>query len=378
MGHIYTPGLKVTEYTTIRKRRILPLKGEVVVKQGDKVKPTDIIAKTDLPGNVEQVNVANLLGCDPEDLKHFMQLKEGDEVKKDQVVARNKGILGTGLFKTSVKSPLTGSIESISQVTGNVLFRALPVPIVTTAYVEGVVEEIVPEEGAVIKTEASFIQGIFGIGGERHGEIVVMTKDNSQDLTENMIGDEHRGKVLVCGRKVTSGAFKKAMRVGVHAIVAGGVDDRDLREILGYDIGVAITGSEDVETSIVTTEGFGEIPMAMKSFELLKKFEGREASVNGATQIRAGVIRPEIIVTQSQPPEGFVPDDKSKEIGLDIGSMVRVIRYPYFGRIGEVTALPPELQVLESESKARVLEVQFDDGERATVPRANVETIENS
>jgi len=35
------------------------------------------------------------------------------------------------------------------------------------------------------------------------------------------------------------------------------------------------------------------------------------------------------------------------------------------------------LQVLESESKARVLEVEFDGGTRAVVPRANVEMIED-
>jgi len=53
-----------------------------------------------------------------------------------------------------------------------------------------------------------------------------------------------------------------------------------------------------------------------------------------------------------------------------------VIREPYFGRIGRVTALPPELQKLETEAMVRVLEVEFDDGTRATIPRANVELIE--
>jgi len=53
-----------------------------------------------------------------------------------------------------------------------------------------------------------------------------------------------------------------------------------------------------------------------------------------------------------------------------------VIREPYFGKLGEVSALPPLLQKLETESKARVLEVEFEDGTKAIIPRANVETIE--
>ena len=66
----------------------------------------------------------------------------------------------------------------------------------------------------------------------------------------------------------------------------------------------------------------------------------------------------------------------AETIGLTEGYPVRVIRQPYFGRLGKVSALPPELQKLESESTARVLEVQFSDGTKAIIPRANVEMLE--
>ena len=42
-----------------------------------------------------------------------------------------------------------------------------------------------------------------------------------------------------------------------------------------------------------------------------------------------------------------------------------------------MTDLPSPLHKLESESKARVLEVEFEDGSKAIVPRANVEMIED-
>ena len=59
-----------------------------------------------------------------------------------------------------------------------------------------------------------------------------------------------------------------------------------------------------------------------------------------------------------------------------VGAPVRVIRDPYFGLLGSVGALPPEPRVLESGSKARVLEVRLDRGESVIIPRANVELIE--
>jgi hypothetical protein len=69
--------------------------------------------------------------------------------------------------------------------------------------------------------------------------------------------------------------------------------------------------------------------------------------------------------------------DEEDNGGLAIGAPVRAIRDPYFGLIGSVSALPHEPQVLESGSRARVLEVTFETGKSATIPRANVELIES-
>jgi len=59
-----------------------------------------------------------------------------------------------------------------------------------------------------------------------------------------------------------------------------------------------------------------------------------------------------------------------------VGSFVRVIRQPWFGRLGCVVELPAELAALDTEARVRVLVVEFaDDRTRATVPRANVERL---
>ena len=65
MAHAYTPGLRVAKKTIVRKKRILPLKGEVLKKVGDEVSRDEIVARTELPGNVRTVNVVNLLGVMP-------------------------------------------------------------------------------------------------------------------------------------------------------------------------------------------------------------------------------------------------------------------------------------------------------------------------
>ena len=60
---------------------------------------------------------------------------------------------------------------------------------------------------------------------------------------------------------------------------------------------------------------------------------------------------------------------------LLVGTPIRVIREPYFGRLGLVTELPAQLVVLESGTEVRVLRAKLDDSEEVTVPRANVEIM---
>jgi hypothetical protein len=191
-----------------------------------------------------------------------------------------------------------------------------------------------------------------------------------------MITPEMRGCVVIGGARMHGETVRKAIAAGVSALVSGGIDDEDLKAVLGYDLGVAITGSEQIGLTLIVTEGFGDIAMAERTFQLLAAHEGEAAAVNGATQIRAGVMRPEIVIPLSRgASEG--PDQAARVMAapLEVGASVRIIRDPYFGVLGSVAALPPEPQVLGSGSKARVLEVTTASGEQLVVPRANVEII---
>ncbi len=374
MATAYTPGLTVTRRTTHRVRRQLPIPGQVLVEAGRIVDARDIVAETHMPGEVTPVNVANLLALPAADVLECMLKKEGEPVKAGQPLARTKGIFG--LFKKTLKSRATGTVESISGVTGQVMIRGEPDPVQVRAYVSGTVVEVLPSEGVVVEAEVTFVQGIFGIGGEAYGCIVMACASQDQELTADLIKPVMKGCIVVGGARMTDEAIKRAREVGAAAVVSGGIDDHDLKEFLGYDLGVAITGSEDVGLTLVIAEGFGEIAMAQRTFELLSSRAGADASVNGATQIRAGVMRPEIIIPLPEQEQARKGKKRSTDSQLKVGRPVRIIRDPYFGLIGEVRALPPEPRALDSGSKARVLEVKFDSGESVVIPRANVELIE--
>src|SRR3989475_2433814 len=78
-------------------------------------------AETRLRGDVTSVNAVNQLGITPAELKSYMLKKEGDAVKQGEPIALAKSLFG--LLKTEVKSPIDGTIETVSSITGQVLLR---------------------------------------------------------------------------------------------------------------------------------------------------------------------------------------------------------------------------------------------------------------
>ena len=373
MAHAYTPGLKVLQHSKVRKERRLPIKGEVKMKKGDIVQADDIIAKTNLPGNVHMIKVANRLNISPADIHDVLTVKEGDYLKKGDMVGETQGLFG--FFKSELRSPVSGQVESISDVTGQIVMREEPLPVEVDAYVSGTVSDIIMDEGVVIESDAAYVQGIFGIGGEARGNLEIVSISRNDELRIEDINESHSDKIIVGGSFVSIEAYKKALKLNVRGIVVGGFNYFDLEEVLGYRLGVAITGTEDLATSLVVTEGYGNIKMSDRTFDLLKTHNGKFVSINGATQIRAGVIRPEIVIPLNG---NDIPNDvdiDKERLGIEEGSLVRVIRAPYFGKIGNVTGLPPELQQMESETMVRVAQVNID-GDDIVIPRSNLEMLE--
>jgi len=370
MSKSYTPGLKVLKNTKVIKNRLLPLKGKVHVNIDDSVDSNTIVASTEIPGNVHMLNISNELNIDANQILDCMFIKEEDYVSKGQVIAQNKGIFG--LFKSEVKAPVDGQVMNISKITGQVVISEKPLPINVDAYIPGKVTDVYDKEGVLINSLGTFIQGIIGIGGEKKGIIKMLVENPSDKIDVSMISDSLKDDIIICGSYIDYDIYQKAKAAGVKGIVCGGVDYDVVSKILGYSLGVAITGTENT-TTLILTEGFGEIYMAQRTFNLLKDNENKMASINGATQIRAGVLRPEIFITSDS--ENHSQNFSEDDLIISEGSIVRVIREPHFGRLGKIINLPYELVEMKSETKVRVAEIEFDDNSKEIIPRANLEVI---
>ncbi|MBX6723792.1 MAG: hypothetical protein IRY92_11260, partial [Dactylosporangium sp.] len=316
-----------------------------------------------------KVDVAFDIGCRPRDVRNFLTVKLGQEIKKGGMLAK-KGE-ASAFFTKCCYAPVSGIVESVDDQTGIVTISRPFKEVVVKAYIKGTVVEKIEGRGVVVETPAARLTGIFGLGGERHGVIRVLTERHDQPLTPDLIDDSCKGQIVVGGAQATDEALAKAVQVGCAGVIAGTAHYLNLVKSLGVKLGVGITGTEDVDITVILMEGFGSLAMREQAFRALQALDGREASINGATQVRAGAIRPEIIVPF---PEHAGEGEAAAQADEDfhVGQRVRLINEPYFGLVGTIREMPREDMVVETEARVPVASV--DVGDRVVVvPRKNME-----
>ncbi len=279
----------------ISKTRHLPTKGEVYVSKGDTVQPDTIIARGTVPNpDLHELKLFQQLRVDPDSVKNYLTKTEGDPVSRDEVIGVSRSFFTR---QTRIaRSPVEGKIESISSVTGRMMIRGTPLSLEVSAYIPGVIKEVLPETGAVVESEGKHFEGLFGVGGETYGELVMGVSSPDLVLSSMDIGSDHCDKIVVGGALASLDALRKAVKIGARGIIVGGVDQKDLTYFLGYELGIPVTGDEKTGLTLIITDGFGSTQMNSTLFDKLAENSGKLTCINGATHIRSRSLRPEIII----------------------------------------------------------------------------------
>ena len=382
---MYTPGLTISLSEEITRERELPVSGDVCVELGQEVAPNDCVLRAELPGEVEVLRLARQMGLEPIDLAEQVQFEIGSEIKKGDLIASVKTFFG--LFTSEFHSPVSGVVEFFNEENCHLGVRLPSTPLEVNAYISGIISQKEDGKSVGITSKGAFAQGIFGVGGERQGEILLLDVERQTQIkaeTLSKLGEDLSGRILVGGSNFTLEALQFATDAGAVGVVTGSITAETLRDFLGYEIGVSITGDEDISLSLIISEGFGELALGERLYGLAKTCNGKAASINGKTQVRAGAMRPELFVPDLASFSSLSTGGKSdidqtveslEDLILKVGSPIRIIRVPYFGSLGEVSELPEEREVIDSGAKVRVLRARLESGEEVTVPRANVELV---
>ncbi|MEA3375665.1 MAG: hypothetical protein U9R72_05645 [Chloroflexota bacterium] len=340
--------------TSIRRERVLPRPGRILVSPGDRVEATQVVARTDLPGDFRILAVARRLGVSASKIEEYLQVDLGDTVQRGTVIARRGGFA-----RRSIESPIDGVVTAKGE--GRILIEAQPTPFELHAHIPGIVLEVDDSGRVVIQARGALIQGAWGSNGESVGVLKVMTDRPHSPLDSRSIDPSCHGAILIGGVTLEQRVLERAEDIEARGLITGGL------------ITELVPVVEQLPFPILVTDGIGEIPMADPIFDLLSENEGEEASIAGHVEPRWRRRRPEVIIPKpDQDPRGSEEGGDGK---LVVGTRVRIVRAPYRGCIGEIVGLPRRARRIETGARVHCAEVDIGQDVPVSVPLVNLDVL---
>ncbi|HEC35998.1 MAG TPA: hypothetical protein ENI39_05630 [Anaerolineae bacterium] len=354
----YLPQTIVSPLTMIRRKRLLPSPGEILVREGERVDPIQVIGHAYLPGGFRIINVAQSLEVPAHVVRRYLKVKTGHEVKRGQVLAARGGP-----GRRTCRSPTDGRVTGSGS--GRLLIEAPPQKVEVRAGYYGTVARVIPRRGVVIQAPGALIQGAWGNNQEGVGVLRTMVKTRDEVLRGRTIDASCRGVVLVGGSHLDQAALERAMELQARGIIVGGIPPELLEK------------TEGLPFPVVATEGIGTIPISAHIFRLLATHDGREVILNGHFQSRWQTLRPEIIIPL--PAEPGTNRLQFRGAPLQVGDRVRAVRTPHVGMTGTVLDLPSLAMRTSTGARLPTARVQPEDDseeiEPLLIPVVNLEVL---
>ena len=248
------------------------------------VQPGDKPVRTDL---------SERLGVPRSQCRLWVKVKRGDEVYRGQVLAS----LPLPVGAKTVTAVLSGTVSEVSADGSVLLIEPAPRLASVSALVAGTVSEAVPGRRVSITTSGERVEGAFGVGGPTWGHLTATAAESHPPGSLS-------GAVVLLSDAPDGARLRELAEAGAVAVVAPHVDQLELVNYLGYEIRLGITsGTEGSGMALVLLGGFtGSAQDVGGALDWLLSRAGRPAYVDGRTQVRAGVRRPEIVVATAAEP----------------------------------------------------------------------------
>jgi len=295
----------------------------------------------------------------------------GLAVKQGTVVDRGR-VLITNL-KPPIVAPAVGKIREISAMEGYMILAPLYQPTELLAHLDGVIKEISESGALVIESYGYRFQGVMGFGSERVGRLRPLLAEE-RDLDVNDIPDDVKGCVILARGGVTLAALRQLEQLEISGLVVGSLDQEVLRQF-SHEEPLMIMGQRmELAFTLIMMQGFGS-PMPESAYQAMAEHADLLVAIDGSTQLRAGVIRPEILIPLAEDIPADTKAMVNTALNLQVNDPVILIREPHFGAIGRVAAISAELQATAAGTKASLALIQLDQGECLQVPVQNCQKI---
>lgn len=368
--------VKEDVYTYIH--RSLPSKGEIFVQIGQEVNPEEILGSCQILAGYRKINLAVSLGISPKDVGKYLKKSLTQRIYKDELLAFKPGGLFSG--KRIITSPTDGVLDSLDLKTGELRLKFLPHQINVPAGCFGIVDFIDSERLEIgIRTQVTQIFVPLGSGKARSGIIKIISRNNLMDISSISLAlADH---IIVAGSLIYKDALQAAVSVGVSGIIVGGINAKDYKGMSGGRITLPPKMGSDIGISVLISEGFGSLPIGADIFDVLKKFDGRFAILDGNSnvlnlpscesdcinKIRKVALGQHVMGTRR-------PMEDVEAAILKVGQKLRIIAHPFMGEQGHLQSIDNSPTRLDSGISTYMLNIATDF-KKIRVPYTNVEII---
>ena len=347
------PVVHVLPLTSIVRERTLPVAGKVNAHVNQRVSPTDVVAEATFAREHVLLDVARTFGISANAADKLIKVKEGDRLTQGALIAE-----AGGMIPRTIKAPRAGRVMIAGG--GQVLMEVGDSRVELRAGLPGVVTQVLPERGVVIRTAGALVQGVWGNGRIDNGLMISLIEKPDDVLSADRLDVSLRGSVILAGHVRDAETLKVAAELPIRGLI--------ISSLLSPLISVAY----QMRYPILSMEGFGAIPMNSAAFKLLTTSNKREATVNAEHFDRYSGNRPEVIIPL--PISNEPPEPNAFEM-FAVGQQVRLRRPPNVGMIGTISSLPSGLSILPSGLRASSADVKLENGESMLVPLVNLEVV---
>lgn len=347
------PVYHVLPLATIIRERTLPVAGKISAHVNQRVSPTDVIGEATYAREHVLLDVARTFGVSTKAADAMIKVNRGDRVAQGAMVADAGGII-----PRSIRAPRAGRVMIVGS--GQILMEVGDARIELRAGLPGVVTQVIPERGVVIRTAGALVQGVWGNGRIDNGLMVSLIEKPDDILTPDRLDVSLRGSVILAGHVRDADTLRAAAELPVRGL------------ILSSLVSSLLTNAYQMKYPILVLDGFGSMPMNSAAFKLLTTNNKREATVNAEHFDRYNGNRPEVIIPL---PVSSEPDEPVDYDTFAVGQTVRLRRPPAAGMIGTIAHLPAGLTELQSGLRAQAAGVKLENGETVLVPLVNLEVV---
>jgi hypothetical protein len=348
------PVTHVLPMTRIRRHRLLPVTGRVLVRKGQTLTPVDVVAEAILEPRHRLLDVARGLGVRIAEADQYIERDAGETLSEGDVLA---GPVGWG--KRVVRAPCSGKIILTGR--GKILIEEDSDPYQLLAGLPGEVVSLIPGRGAVIESTGALAQGVWGNGKINYGQLRVLIKKVEDILTVDQLDIDIRETVVFAGFCGDEQVLRAAADLPLRGLILSSISAS------------LIPLAEELSFPIVILEGFGLLPVNSSAFNLLITSDRREIALNAEKSDKYTNQRPEVFI--SLPVNQMVHEPRDATV-FSPGQKVRVVRAPYQSLIGTLVTLKPGLEVLPNGIKATSAEIELENSIKVKLPLANLEVLE--